>query len=137
MRKPQTKNESYVKAAVKKLLDKHGWFWWMPPANGFGQSGISDIHAVKAGMFMAVETKFGKRDPTAMQQGFLDSVRSANHFGFVVRDTTIEAFGEFLTYLDKSIEVAAQGLVPDADIGGPLLDAINTLHSTEIMGAKH
>ena len=134
MRKPTNENETKtVKAPVKKLLTAHGYFWWMPPANGFGQTGISDIHAVKSGMFLAIETKYGKRDPTPMQKGFLDSVRAADHFGFVVRDTTLDAFAAFLKYLDKSIEVTAQGLVPDAEIGGPLLDAIKALTDTEIL----
>ena len=131
---PKTGNESKsVKVPVKKLLTKHGWFWWMPPANGFGQTGVADIHAVKQGMFMVIETKFGTRDPTPMQRAFLDSIRAANHFAFVVRDTTIGAFEQFLTYLDKSIEIAGQNMVPGADVGGPMLDAIKTMTDTEVL----
>jgi hypothetical protein len=133
MRKPQTQNEGHVKRAVKKLLTKHDYFWWMPPANGFGQSGISDIHAVKRGMFMAIETKFGRRDPTPMQLAFLNSMRAADHFAFVVRDTTLDAFEAFLVYLDKSIEIAGRNEVPPAEVGGPMLDAIKRMADTQIL----
>ena len=61
--------EKDVKTRIKKLLDDHDWFWFMPPANGFGRTGISDIIAVKRGVFLAIEAKFGKNPPTAMQIG--------------------------------------------------------------------
>ena len=61
--------EKDVKAEVKKLLNAHDWFWWMPPANGFGKAGISDFNALKKGVFLAVETKFGSKKPTP--EGYL------------------------------------------------------------------
>jgi hypothetical protein len=128
---PNTQNESHVKARVKKLLSKHQWFWWMTPANGFGRSGISDFCAIKQGMFLAIETKYGSNDPSAMQTAYLDSVRACDHFAFVVRDTTLDAFEMFLVYLDKSIEFSARQEIPPAEIGGPLLDAIKRLIDTE------
>ena len=124
---PNTKNESHVKRDVKKLLDKYGWFWWMTPANGFGRSGISDFCAIKSGMFLAVETKANGGKVTAMQQGYLESVRSCDHFAFVVRETSIKAFETFLKHLDLSIEITAKGETPGAEIGGPMLDAIKVL----------
>jgi hypothetical protein len=64
MRKTYTK-EAHVKDDMKALLDRFGWFWFMPPANAYGKSGISDIIALKRGTFMAIETKFGSNKPTA------------------------------------------------------------------------
>ena len=122
-----------VKPKVRKLLTKHGWFWWGSTANGFGQTGIADICAIKDGMFMAVETKFGRNDPTPMQMAFIYSVRAGNHFGFIVRETTVDAFATFLEYLDRSIAVAAKGKIPDATIGGPMLDAIKAMSDTEVL----
>jgi hypothetical protein len=134
MRTPKTGNEQKtVKPKIRKLLTEHGWFWWATPATLYSQSGIADILAIKTGMFMAVEAKFGRNDPTPMQVAFLDSVRAEQHFAFVVRDTTLDAFEQFLVYLDKSIEIAARQEVPSADIGGPLLDAMQRLHSTEVL----
>ena len=61
MRERVCHSESDVKKYVKKILDDHGWKWWMPPANGFGQAGISDFNALRSGVFLAVETKFYAR----------------------------------------------------------------------------
>ena len=124
-----------VKAPVKKLLTKYGWFWWMPAANQFGVSGVADILAIKKGMFIAIETKFGRNDPTPMQLAFLNSVRAEDHFAFVVRENTLLALGQFLNYLDQSIAYAAQQEIAPAEIGGAMLDAIKAMTDTEVLNA--
>lgn len=137
MKPPSFKNESHVKKDVKKLLDKHNWFWWMTPANGYGKSGVADFCAAKQGMFMVIETKANRNDPTPMQVGFLNSLRAADHFAFVVRETTMDAFGQFLDLLDKSIAYSAKGEVPPVHIGGPMLDAIQAMLTQEkVKGTK-
>ena len=83
------KNEKDVKAKVKKLLDQYKWFWFMPPANAYGRSGIADILALKAGVFLAIETKFGSNKPTALQIGFLNSITAESGYGFVVNDQNL------------------------------------------------
>lgn len=101
--------ESYVKKQVKKILDEHNYFWWMPAANGFGVSGISDFCAVKDGMFMAIETKTTSNpEPTALQKAYLRSIASCAHFAFVINETQVARFGSFLTTLDVSIKLTQQ-----------------------------
>ena len=68
----------------------------MPPANQFGSSGISDLHAVHYNAFMAVEFKHGKNKPTVLQKAFLNTIRAAGHFAFVVNDETLVIFEAFL-----------------------------------------
>lgn len=134
MRKPKTGNEQKsVKPKVRKLLTQHGWFWWATPATMYSQSGIADLCAIKSGMFMAVETKFGRRDPTPLQVAYLNSVRAEDHFAFIVRDTTIAAFARFLTALDKSIEFASRREIAPAEIGGAMLDAIKEMGDSEVL----
>jgi hypothetical protein len=121
------RNEKDVKAKVKKLLDKRGWFWFMPPANAFGKSGISDLIALKAGVFLAIETKFGSNKPTALQVGFLDSVRQEDGFGFVVNDKNVEWLDAFLDSF--AIAAEAQGAkqpVPE-EHGARMINAIREL----------
>jgi hypothetical protein len=89
-------NEKDVKRKVKAILDKHRWFWWMPPANAYGKGGVSDFIALKTGTFMGIETKFGTNKPTAMQIAFLNSVRAEDGFGFVVTDKNYEYLNQFL-----------------------------------------
>lgn len=92
--------ERDVKAAVKKMLTTAGWFHWMPPSNAFGRVGIADINAVRAGQFLAVETKVGKNVPTAPQRLFLRNVRLAGGYAFTVNETRIPLLQEWLAVFD-------------------------------------
>lgn len=86
------KNEADVKKAVKKILTEAGWFLWMPPANAYGRSGIADINAVKDGLLMVVETKFGDNKPTPLQAKFLKDVLKAGGIAALVSEKNIERF---------------------------------------------
>ena len=81
-------NEAGVKTATKKLLKDHGWFVWMPPANGYGRVGISDIHALKGGQFLAIETKApGRRGNLSPNQKHrIEEINAANGVTIVVDD---------------------------------------------------
>lgn len=123
------KDEKAVKAAVKKILEKHKWFWWMPPANGFGKSGIADFNAVKDGVFIAIETKFGTNKPTAMQRAFLDSVNAESCMGFVVNDKNIEWLDTFLTDFAQSKLDVAEKQAMSNETGPRLIEAIRALQA--------
>lgn len=120
-------NEAGVKTAVKRLLDKHDWFWFMPPANGFGRTGIADILAIKAGVFVAIETKFGKNTPSAMQKAFINSIRAQEAFAFVVRETTIDVLAMWLDSFDKASSAVAARKDVDVKDGATMLDALRIL----------
>ena len=90
-------NEAGVKAAVKRMLKDHGWFGWMPPANGYGRVGISDIHALKGGHFVAIETKYGGNKPTAMQAAFLGNIAQAGGTALVVNERNLDELEAFLS----------------------------------------
>lgn len=63
-------SERDVKRVVRRVLDKAGIFNFMPPANGYGKVGISDILCVGNGKPIAIETKFGYNKPTPNQMKF-------------------------------------------------------------------
>ena len=92
------KNEAGVKAAVKKLLTDAGWFYCMPPSNAYGRSGISDFHALKAGQFLAIETKFGSNAPTTIQKQFLDAVALYDGWYLVVNEKNLDVLDELLHF---------------------------------------
>lgn len=123
------KNEKDVKKRTKALLDKHGWFWWMVPANGYGKSGISDIHALKGGVFLAIETKFGTNKPTALQVGFLNSINAENSFGFVVNDQNLDWLDTFLDQFRKETDLVASEKKMSNEGGATLVDAIRALQA--------
>lgn len=127
LKTPTYRVESDVKKQVKKILDARGWFWWMPPANGYGVGGIADFNAVKNGTFLAIETKFGSNKPTALQIGFLNSIRAADGLAMVVNDKNIDWLDHFL----ESFEIASQATsnrqpVPE-EHGARMLNAIAQL----------
>jgi hypothetical protein len=99
--------ERDVKDAVKKMLTEHGWFWWMPPSNAFGRTGIADINAVKDGLFLAIETKLGTRKPTPMQLRFLKDVREHGGYGFVVNEERLGVLGSWLRAFDINDNLSA------------------------------
>jgi len=108
-------SEGDVKTAVKKLLTAHEWFWWMPPANGYGRAGIADINAVRRGAFLAVETKFGKNTPTVMQRKFLTQVMQAGGYALVVNETNIPQFEQWLALHDRTTVPRTTRELSDAD----------------------
>ena len=126
-KKADLNNEGDVKRQVKKLLDKHKWFWWMPPANGFGRTGISDFNVFRSGIFMAIETKFGKNEVTPMQKGFLESIRSEQGFAFRVDETNLEWLKVWLECFDRAIEAKRQQVDVAPEDGAAMLDAIRAM----------
>jgi hypothetical protein len=95
-------SEKDVKAEVKKLLNKHGWFWWMPPGTGYGRGGIADFNAIKDGVFIAIETKFGSKKPTPAQSGYLESIAAEHGFGFVVNEKLLGDLDVWLTLFARA-----------------------------------
>ena len=62
--------EGAVKAKAKKILTELGYYFFMPPANGFGRAGIPDIVGCKLnGCLFALECKAGKTNPLRFKSG--------------------------------------------------------------------
>ena len=123
------KKEKEVKSKVKKLLDRFGWFWFMPPANAYGKSGISDFIALKSGVMLAIETKFGTNKPTAMQKAFLESINAESAFGFVVNDLNLPQLEIFLQNFGEQTELVATEKKMSNEAGATMVDAIRALQA--------
>ena len=135
--------ERDVKHKGKALLDKYGWFHWSPPANQFGASGISDLHAVHYNAFMTVEFKLRPNKPTVLQKAFLNTIRAAGHFAFVVNDETLIIFEAFLKAFSNAVLAVQkangnEGAIDPTD-GAMMLNAITDLSKDYVdqTGTKH
>lgn len=121
------KKEADVKNVVKRLLNHHGWFTWMPGANGFGQQGVSDHLAIKNGVFLAVEAKFGSGKPSALQKGFSAQITANDAFAFCVNEKNIDHLAWWL----ESFEIATRHQMRGEDVpqehGARMLNAIEVL----------
>ena len=121
------KSEKDVKRRVKAILDKHGWYWFSPPANAYGRGGISDIIALKTGSFAAIETKFGSNKPTALQVAFLNSIRAEDGFGFLVTDKNIEYLDQFLESFMLAAVAQSKGEAVPEEHGSRMINALYML----------
>ena len=128
-------NEKGVKELIKRLLNFHGWFTWMPGANGFGTQGISDHLAIKDGTFLTVEAKFGTNKPKPTQKAFAGQIIANSGFAFCVNEKNIdhlamwlESFAIAQEYAKRAME---KGENPDAAVpqehGARMMNAIAVL----------
>lgn len=123
----RVKNEKGVKELVKALLNAHGWFTWMPGANGYGAQGVPDHLALKDGVFLAVEAKFGSNKPKATQKAFAAHIIANDGFAFCVNEKNIDHLAWWLT----SFEFAKQAQMRKEEIpqehGARMLNAMHEL----------
>ena len=92
MSTPETK----VKKRVRKILDDHGVYCFMPATGGYGRSGIPDIVGCYKGFFFAVECKAGRGTTTALQEKELRKIREAGGTAFVINETNVEELSQWL-----------------------------------------
>jgi len=64
------------------------------------EKGTSDIIALYKGVYLAIEVKFGKGNPTPEQIAFLESVANAGGVGLVAYD--IDVINDVLKAIDQS-----------------------------------
>lgn len=76
--------EGKTKAAVKRLLEASGAYFFMPPANGYGRAGIPDFVCCVRGRFLAIEAKAGRGKTTALQDRELQRIKDAGGVSIVV-----------------------------------------------------
>ena len=83
---------------VKRRLTVYFFF---PPSNGFGRSGIPDIIACYCGQFIAIECKAGKNTTTALQRRELNAIEDAMGYALVINETNIDQLVEVLEQIGK------------------------------------
>lgn len=122
--------EAGVKDLIKRLLNFHGWFTWMPSANGFGQQGVLDHLAIKDGVFLAIEAKFAKNKASALQCGFAAQIIANDGYAFLVNEKNIDHLAMWLESFEQSVQHVRQGgkfEEVDPVHGARMLNAISVL----------
>lgn len=95
--------EKAVKAKVKAVLESEGVYYFMPPANGFGRSGVPDIVACVNGLFFGIECKANGNKPTALQIREIEAIRRSNGVAVVVDETNWDMVRELVRKLKLTI----------------------------------
>jgi Holliday junction resolvase len=88
--------ETKVKQRVRKVLEEHNAYCFLPATGGYGRSGIPDIVGCYNGCFFAVECKAGRGTTTALQEKELRKIRQAGGSAFVINETNIEELSQWL-----------------------------------------
>lgn len=82
--------EGKVKAAIKKLLDQHDIYYFMPATAGYGRSGVPDFIGCARGRFFSIEAKAGKAKPTALQLREMARIKAGGGLAFVINEDNVD-----------------------------------------------
>jgi Holliday junction resolvase len=88
--------ESKVKAAVVKLLKKHGIYYFFPATHGYGRSGVPDIVCCFDGKFLAFECKAGDNKPTALQEKEMNKIFESGGSAYVINEDNVNEVEELI-----------------------------------------
>jgi len=91
--------EGKVKARVKKILDSHKVYHFMPATGGYGRSGIPDFICCYNGRFLAIECKAEKGNLTALQTRELTRIDAAG--GVAVIACGVTSMDNFINLLEN------------------------------------
>jgi Holliday junction resolvase len=96
--------EGAVKAAVRKVLDAEGVYYFSPAANGFGRAGIPDIICCVQGFFLAIEIKAGKGKTTALQDREIAAINDHGGQAMVVNENNINEVKENIAWIKTNFK---------------------------------
>lgn len=120
-------NEKGVKTLIKRLLDYYGYFHWMPAANGYGMQGVSDHQAIKDGVFLVIEAKFGSNKPKPTQKAFAAQIITNDGFAFCVNEKNIDHLAWWLESFAVATQCQMEGREVPPEHGSRMLNAISVL----------
>lgn len=112
--------EGRVKAAIKKVLEAHGAYFFLPVSNGMGAMGIPDILACLHGRFIGIEAKSGTNKPTDLQTLNLKRIDDAGGLALVINETNLPLLRDILeaTYPQSNYRQFARP-IKEATDGAP------------------
>jgi hypothetical protein len=82
--------EKKVKDAIKRVLDTHDVYYFMPTTGGYGRSGIPDFICCIKGRFLAIEAKAHGGMVTALQQREMLKIEAAGGIPMIVKETNLD-----------------------------------------------
>ena len=88
--------EGVIKKQVKEILSEVGAWYCMPVGSGYGKSAVPDFIICYRGYFIAIETKAGSKQATAIQAREITRIKEAEGHAFVINETNIGQLKEWL-----------------------------------------
>lgn len=93
--------EKKVKLKVEAILKSEGAYYFFPATHGYGRSGVPDIVACVAGLFLGIECKANGGKPTALQIREIERIRANNGVAVIVDETNWEMVRDLLRELKR------------------------------------
>ena len=93
--------EGLVKRRVRLILDRHEVYYFFPPANGYGRTGIPDVICCVNGYFIGIECKAGKNTPTALQSREIDRIVASNGVAMVVNEENLDVLEDLIRHVKE------------------------------------
>lgn len=98
-------SEAAVQRLCRRILDHFDIWHYVPPANAYGQSGISDIICLSQGRTVALECKYKYNKPTANQLEFGANVeRNGGLFLVVNERNTVLQIMRLIAYVQEGVD---------------------------------
>ena len=88
--------EGVIKKQVKEILSEVGAWYCMPVGSGYGKSAVPDFIICYQGYFIAIETKAGSKQATAIQAREISRIQATEGLAFVINETNIGRLKEWL-----------------------------------------
>lgn len=90
-------SEKAVKDEVKRLLRKHGAYWYMSVPGGFGARGVPDFLVCHRGRFLGLETKAkGITKPSPFQEQQIAAIVAAGGMTLVINARNLDELEDWL-----------------------------------------
>ena len=84
--------EGKVKDRIKKILKAHNIYYAMPMGTGYGNAGVPDFLCCVKGMFVGVEAKADKGQPTALQLKNMSAIEASGGHAWLVNELNMDMF---------------------------------------------
>lgn len=114
--------EGKLKKEVKRVLDKHKVWYYMPVQNGMGVTGIPDFVCCDGGRFIGIETKALGKHPTPNQIRIGDAIH--NHGGVWMVVHSADEVESYFSNKNDDLRRAVWEAVQQARIDQSFLDLI-------------
>jgi len=88
--------EGAIKKRVKEILADAGAWYCMPVGSGYGKSAVPDFIICHQGFFIAIETKAGNKQATAIQAREIERIKAAEGIAWVINETNIAELKEWI-----------------------------------------
>ena len=93
--------EGKVKKRAKEHLDTAGAYYFMPATHGYGRSGVPDFICCFLGFLIAIETKAGDNEPTALQKREIKRIKDAGGYALTINEANLSDLRQLLNEIQS------------------------------------